>query len=88
MRRPARRAARAARAGAGAPAGRAAGRRPARCRRGSSEIATLVAEGLGNRAIAQRLTLPERTVENRVSQIMRKLDRPLRVAVAAWVRER
>ncbi|MBW0088083.1 response regulator transcription factor [Pseudonocardia sp. KRD-184] len=47
-----------------------------------------MAEGLGNRAIAQRLTLPERTVENRVSQIMRKLDRPLRVAVAAWVRER
>lgn len=52
-----------------------------------SEIAALVADGLANRAIAQRLTLSERTVENHVSHIMRKLDRPSRVAIAAWVRE-
>lgn len=46
-----------------------------------------MADGLGNRAIAQKLTLSERTVENHVSHIMHKLDRPSRVAIAAWVRD-
>lgn len=48
------------------------------------EIAALVAEGLSNRAIAGRLHLSERTVENHVSHVMRKTGRPTRVGVAGW----
>lgn len=49
-----------------------------------TEIAGLVADGLSNRAIATHLTLSERTVENHVSHIMRKLERSTRAGVAAW----
>ncbi len=48
------------------------------------EIAGLVADGLSNAAIAARLTLSERTVENHVSSILRKLDLGSRAGVAAW----
>jgi DNA-binding CsgD family transcriptional regulator len=49
-----------------------------------TEIAACVAEGLGNRAIAARLHLSERTVENHVSHVLRKLALPSRAAVATW----
>jgi DNA-binding CsgD family transcriptional regulator len=48
------------------------------------EIAELVAAGLSNAAIAARMTLSERTVENHVSHILRKLGGSSRVSVAAW----
>ena len=48
------------------------------------EIASLVADGLSNAAISARLTLSERTVENHVSHILRKLDSSSRAAIASW----
>jgi DNA-binding NarL/FixJ family response regulator len=41
---------------------------------GEREVLRLVAAGLGNQAIAQRLHLSEKTVRNRVSSIFAKLD--------------
>jgi DNA-binding NarL/FixJ family response regulator len=52
--------------------------------RRENEVAALVAEGLSNRAIAGRLHLSERTVENHVSHVMRKTGQPTRVGVAGW----
>ena len=52
--------------------------------RRESEMAGLVAEGLTNAAIAARLTLSERTVENHVSSILRKLGLGSRAGIAAW----
>jgi DNA-binding NarL/FixJ family response regulator len=42
------------------------------------EVLSLMAEGLTNNAIAQRLTLTERTVEGHVRSVLTKLDLPLR----------
>jgi DNA-binding NarL/FixJ family response regulator len=47
-----------------------------------------VAEGLSNAAIADRLTLSERTVENHVSSILRKLDRTSRAGISSWYARR
>jgi DNA-binding CsgD family transcriptional regulator len=49
------------------------------------EIAGLIAQGTTNREIAAYLVLSERTVENHVSHILRKLDLRSRTAIAAWV---
>jgi DNA-binding CsgD family transcriptional regulator/sugar lactone lactonase YvrE len=49
------------------------------------EVAALVAEGLSNREIAERLFIAERTAEGHVEQIRNKLGFRSRAQVAAWV---
>lgn len=49
------------------------------------EVAGLVAEGLTNREIAERLVVSERTAEYHVEQIRNKLGVRSRTQVAAWV---
>ena len=51
------------------------------------EVAALVARGLTNRQIASELHLSERTVENHVSKILRKLGLASRARVATWATE-
>jgi DNA-binding CsgD family transcriptional regulator len=60
---------------------------PALTRR-EQEVAALVARGLSNRQIASEFHLSERTVENHVSKILRKLGLASRAQVAAWATER
>jgi DNA-binding CsgD family transcriptional regulator len=48
------------------------------------EVLRLLAEGRANRAIADQLSLSERTVENHVRHILDKLDLGSRTAVVAW----
>jgi DNA-binding NarL/FixJ family response regulator len=47
------------------------------------EVLLLVAEGLTNRQIAERLVLSEHTVHRHMTNILRKLDLPTRTAAAA-----
>jgi DNA-binding NarL/FixJ family response regulator len=53
--------------------------------RREKELADLVARGLTNRQIAEELVLSERTVENHVRNILKKLKLSSRSEVAAWV---
>ncbi len=48
------------------------------------EVAGLVADGLTNRAIAERLYLSERTAQNHVQHILTKLGLANRAQIAAW----
>jgi DNA-binding CsgD family transcriptional regulator/class 3 adenylate cyclase len=49
------------------------------------EVAELLASGLSNRAIAGRLFLSERTIDNHVHRILGKLGFDSRVQVATWL---
>ena len=59
--------------------------RPSALTRREREVAKLVSRGLTNRWIAEELVLSERTVENHVSNILKKLKLSSRSEVAAWV---
>ena len=48
------------------------------------EVLTLVAQGLSNPDIAQRLFLSEHTVHRHLANILRKLNLSSRAAAAAW----
>jgi DNA-binding NarL/FixJ family response regulator len=48
------------------------------------EVLSLLAEGLTNKQIAERLVLSEHTVHRHVTNILRKLDLPSRTAAAAY----
>jgi predicted ATPase/DNA-binding CsgD family transcriptional regulator len=56
--------------------------------RREEQIADLIAEGLSNRAIAERLVISQRTAEGHVENILNKLGFHSRSQVAAWVGER
>jgi len=49
-----------------------------------SEVASLIAEALSNRQIADRLVLSERTVETHVRSILAKLGFATRTEIATW----
>ncbi len=49
-----------------------------------AEVARLVAQGLTNRQIAERLVISERTAENHVQHILAKLGFTTRSQIAAW----
>ena len=48
------------------------------------DVLTLIAQGLTNPDIAQRLFLSEHTVHRHLANILRKLDLSSRAAAAAW----
>jgi non-specific serine/threonine protein kinase len=48
-------------------------------------VARLVAVGLTNREVAERLHLSVRTVETHVDRVLGKLDFHTRTQLAAWV---
>ncbi|HEY7483981.1 MAG TPA: LuxR C-terminal-related transcriptional regulator [Streptosporangiaceae bacterium] len=52
------------------------------------DIAVLVADGLSNREIAERLVIAKRTADTHVEHILAKLDFSSRTQIAAWVAER
>ena len=49
------------------------------------EVAELLAEGLSNHAIAERLVIGERTVESHVSAVLAKLHLSNRAQIAAFM---
>jgi DNA-binding CsgD family transcriptional regulator len=48
------------------------------------EIAALIAEGMTNRAIAEKLGIEERSVEGHLDRIRNRLGLSSRAALAAW----
>ncbi|MEU1344924.1 LuxR C-terminal-related transcriptional regulator [Streptomyces sp. NPDC005827] len=69
----------------GRPEARAA---PVRLTRRETEVAELVAEGLGNQQIADRLVIARRTAEGHVERVLGKLGFSNRSQIAAWVTAR
>ncbi|MFK0159901.1 ATP-binding protein [Streptomyces sp. NPDC090493] len=61
---------------------------PARLTRRETQVAELVAEGLGNQQIADRLVIARRTAEGHVERILGKLGFSNRSQIAAWVTAR
>jgi DNA-binding CsgD family transcriptional regulator len=61
-----------------------AARRPSTLSPREAEVAKLVAEGLTNRQIAERLVISERTAQNHVQHILTKLGFTTRSQIAAW----
>jgi len=59
---------------------------PALLSRREAEVARLVAEGLTNREIAERLVISQRTAQNHVQHILIKLGFSTRSQIAAWSR--
>ena len=49
------------------------------------EVATLVADGLTNRQIAQHLVISERTAQNHVQRVLTKLGFTSRSQITAWI---
>jgi DNA-binding CsgD family transcriptional regulator len=66
----------------------APGNRPNPLTAREEEIAGLVADGLSNRQIAERLYLSTRTVENHVTHILVKLGFESRARIASWYASR
>ncbi|HTU71668.1 MAG TPA: LuxR family transcriptional regulator [Candidatus Baltobacteraceae bacterium] len=58
--------------------------RPGNTTRREREIAALVAEGLTNREIAERLVLSERTVEGHIANLFAKVNVNSRTQLATW----
>ncbi|WP_432194904.1 ATP-binding protein [Streptomyces sp. bgisy027] len=56
-----------------------------RLTRRESEVAELVAQGLANQQIADRLVIARRTAEGHVERVLRKLGFNKRSQIAAWV---
>jgi DNA-binding NarL/FixJ family response regulator len=69
----------------GALVGRLEAGRPEVLSRREVEVAGLVAEGLTNRRIAERLFISERTAQNHVQHILTKLGFTTRSQIAAWM---
>lgn len=59
--------------------------RAARLTRREGQVARLVAAGMSNRDIAERLTLSTRTVEGHVQQVLVKMAFTSRTQIAAWL---
>ena len=60
----------------------------ARITRRERDVATLIAEGLSNAEVADRLAVAEGTVANHVAHILRKLNLRTRTQIAVWAVER
>jgi predicted ATPase/DNA-binding CsgD family transcriptional regulator len=52
------------------------------------EVAQLIADGMSNRAIAERLVISTRTVDGHVERMLAKLDYTSRTQIASWAAER
>jgi DNA-binding CsgD family transcriptional regulator len=61
-----------------------AGQAPVALTAREDEVAAMVAQDMPNRQIASELHLSERTVENHISKILRKLGLTSRAQIAAW----
>ncbi len=67
-----------------APSPAAAGRGPAELTARQLQVAALVADGMTNRQIAERLSIEERSAEGHVERIRHRLGVTSRAQIAAW----